>query len=77
VKKWLAIRKKAGRKIDPKTAEVDWTYELTLDPYGSTQSSQRNTVKWEGNTSLGHPEVTYGSGLAIYQAQLGMRCGKN
>ena len=32
--KWLAIRKKAGRKIDPETAEVDWIYAQTLDPYG-------------------------------------------
>ena len=31
---WLAIRKEAGLKIDPKTAEVEWTYALTLDPYG-------------------------------------------
>jgi hypothetical protein len=34
IKKWLAIRKKAGRKIDPETAEVDWIYAQTLDPYG-------------------------------------------
>ncbi|SRR6266568_3066204 len=32
--KWLAIRKKAGCKIDPETAEVDWIYAQTLDPYG-------------------------------------------
>jgi hypothetical protein len=31
---WLAIRKKAGRKIDPETAEVMWGYEKTGDPYG-------------------------------------------
>ena len=31
---WLAIRKEAGLKIDPETAEVDWTYAATLDPYG-------------------------------------------
>jgi hypothetical protein len=31
---WLAIRKKAGLKIDPETAEVDWSYAQTLDPYG-------------------------------------------
>jgi hypothetical protein len=34
VQKWLAIRKKAGRKIDPETAEVDWAYVQDLDPYG-------------------------------------------
>jgi hypothetical protein len=34
VKKWLAIRKEAGRKIDPETAEVYWIYGVTGDPYG-------------------------------------------
>jgi hypothetical protein len=34
VKQWLAIRKEAGFKIDPETAEVDWNYAQTLDPYG-------------------------------------------
>ena len=24
----------AGRRIDPETAEVDWDYAETLDPYG-------------------------------------------
>ena len=33
-KEWLAIRKKAGRQIDPKTAEVWWIFAQTLDPYG-------------------------------------------
>ena len=31
---WLASRKEAGFKIDPETAEVEWTYAQTLDPYG-------------------------------------------
>jgi hypothetical protein len=31
---WLAIRKEAGLKIDPETAEVDWEYGLVMDPYG-------------------------------------------
>jgi hypothetical protein len=34
IEQWLAIRKEAGLKIDPETAEVDVTYGLTLDPYG-------------------------------------------
>jgi hypothetical protein len=33
-KVWLAIRKEAGLKIDPETAEVEWTYAQVLDPYG-------------------------------------------
>jgi hypothetical protein len=28
------LLKTAGRQIDPATAEVEWTYEYTLDPYG-------------------------------------------
>ncbi len=31
---WLAIRKEAGLKIDPATAEVTWTYIQIADPYG-------------------------------------------
>jgi hypothetical protein len=31
---WLAIRKKAALRIDPETAEAEWTYAQTLDPYG-------------------------------------------
>ena len=34
VEEWLAIRKEEGLKIDPDTAEVDWVYAQTLDPYG-------------------------------------------
>jgi len=34
VKQWLAIRKEAGLNIDLETAEVDWIYAQTLDPYG-------------------------------------------
>ena len=34
LEQWLAVRKDIGLKIDPKTAEVDWTYAQTLDPYG-------------------------------------------
>jgi hypothetical protein len=34
LEEWLAIRKEAGLKINAETAEVDWMYALTLDPYG-------------------------------------------
>jgi hypothetical protein len=29
-----ALRQAVGRQIDPETAEVDWIYAQTLDPYG-------------------------------------------
>jgi hypothetical protein len=34
IEQWLAIRKEAGLKIDPETAEVDWNYGDICDPYG-------------------------------------------
>jgi hypothetical protein len=34
VEQWLLIRKEAGLTINADTAEVDWWYGLTLDPYG-------------------------------------------
>jgi hypothetical protein len=34
IEEWLAIRKAEALKIDPDTAEVDWEYRQTLDPYG-------------------------------------------
>jgi len=34
IKQFRAVRKEAGRHIDPATAEVMWVYAQTLDPYG-------------------------------------------
>jgi hypothetical protein len=34
IEQWLAIRKEAGLKIDPATAEICTLYAQTLDPYG-------------------------------------------
>jgi hypothetical protein len=34
IKRWLEIRREEGLRIDPETAEVDWNYVQTLDPYG-------------------------------------------
>ena len=34
VEEWLQIRKEAALRIDPETAEVMWSFEYTLDPYG-------------------------------------------
>jgi hypothetical protein len=33
-KAWLDERKREALLIDPATAEVEWSYEQTLDPYG-------------------------------------------
>ena len=34
IKKWLAARKAAGRRINPDKAEIIWLYCQELDPYG-------------------------------------------
>jgi hypothetical protein len=34
IRDWLEIRKQEGMRIDPETAEVDWSYAETFDPYG-------------------------------------------
>ena len=34
LEQWLQMRKEEGRKIDPETAEVWFTWAQTLDPYG-------------------------------------------
>ena len=33
VEQWLAIRKEAGLRIDPATADVMWCHRFTIDPY--------------------------------------------
>lgn len=33
VKEWLAARRQAGLKLDPKNAEIDYSYGQILDPY--------------------------------------------
>jgi hypothetical protein len=34
IEQWLAARREEGLKIDPETAETEWWYAQTLDPYG-------------------------------------------
>jgi hypothetical protein len=34
IEQYLAIRKKAALEIDPRTAEIEWWYAQTVDPYG-------------------------------------------
>ena len=38
IEQWLAIRKEAGLKIDPETAEVEWIYAQT--PSNNPKKSQ-------------------------------------
>ena len=41
LEQWLEIRKEAGLRIDPETAEVTWSFELTLDPADVSPLLQR------------------------------------
>ena len=34
MEQWLQIRKEEAMRIDPETAEVEWSYRETFDPYG-------------------------------------------
>jgi hypothetical protein len=45
VEEWLAIRKEAGRKIDPETAEVTWIFAYDFDPYG-VDPELPDELKW-------------------------------
>ncbi len=45
VEQWLAIRKEAGLRIDPETAEVMWSYEYVADPYGVDPGACRKNFK--------------------------------
>ena len=77
VEQWLATRKEAGLKIDPETAEVDWIYAQTLDPYGVYRTSRRNASKLGVNILPVLPEATYGSILVICPRRSKPRCGKS
>ena len=49
IERWLAIRKEAGVKIDPETAEVDWDYGNTLTRMGSgTNGKSRKNSRSSG-----------------------------
>src|SRR5262249_38080334 len=72
---WLAIRKEAGLKIDPQTAEVDWGYALTLDPYGVYP--ERNTNRSGGHILPVLLETTCGSILAICPRRRETPCGRS
>jgi hypothetical protein len=44
VDQWLAVRKEAGLKIDPETAEVTWGYSDIGDPYGAVPAHREGCI---------------------------------
>jgi hypothetical protein len=71
VEQWLAIRKEAGLKIDPKTAEVEWRYAQTLHPYG-VYPDLPEECQQVGNTS---PDPPVGSTFTTCRRRPAM-CGR-
>jgi hypothetical protein len=73
--------RETGKLIDPKTAEVQWTYARIVDPYGIDPmfSDEGSTVKsvivLGGSTSPVLPEVN-GSASKICRRLPGPPCGR-
>jgi hypothetical protein len=74
---WLAIRKEAGLKIDPETAEVCWRYARVGDPYGVFPGLRKNPTALGESTSLALREVTFGSSSATFLRQRWLPCGRD
>ena len=66
VDEWLAIRREAGSRIDPETAEVTWNYARTLDPYGVYPDLPPECQQVGREYFARSPTVTFGSALTTY-----------
>lgn len=77
LKEWLAIRKEAGLKIDPETAEVDWCYALTLDPYGVYPELPEDCRQVGREYFARSPESDIWVNSATSLRLRGQRCGKS
>ena len=56
-KKWLAIRRKAGRKINPATAEVTCRHGQILDPYGVVEFLPKEHYQYGRNYFARSPRI--------------------
>jgi hypothetical protein len=65
IEEWLALRKEAGRHIDPETAELDWDYGEVMDSYGIDPNLPQNVGVLGVSISLVRPAVTSGFISAI------------
>jgi hypothetical protein len=76
IQEFLAIRKEAGLKIDPETAEVDWAYAQVLDPYGISPPDEEHECIGRAYFARSRA-VTFGSSLVTFPRQPEARCGKS
>jgi hypothetical protein len=74
---WLAIRKEAAFQIDPETAEVEWSYGQTLDPYGVNPDLPEEYHCIGRNYFARAPEATCGLSSAICRIPCGTLCGRS
>lgn len=72
-----ALRQAVGLHIDPETAEVDWIYAQTLDPYGDHPDLPEECRRLGGNTSHVLQEAMYGSILATCPRPRAKPCGRS
>jgi hypothetical protein len=76
-KVWLAIRKEGGLKIDAETAEVEWAYAQTLDPYGVDADLPEELQQMGREYFAVLPAATCGSTLTTCRTRLKTPCRKS
>ena len=77
IEEFLTIRKEAGLKIDPETAEVDGYMQRSSILMGSIRTCRMKLPALGERTSLALRTVTFGSSSATYPRQPETRCGKS
>ena len=73
--KFLAVRREAGVKIDPATAEVDWIYAQVMNPCGIYPEISADCVGRSYFARSPESDIWLSSGICPRPP--GMRCGKS
>jgi len=74
-KAWLDERKREALLIDPATAEVDWGFGQTLDPYGTIPTCLRSFSRSAENISPGGRGATFGFTSTTSPTMSARSCG--
>ena len=75
IKAWLDERKREALLIDPATAEVDWSYGQTLDPYGVIPDLPEELQQVGRNISPDGRGATFGFTSATFPTRSARSCG--
>jgi hypothetical protein len=76
-KAWLDERKREALLIDPATAEVDWGFGQTLDPYGTIPTCLRSFSRSAENISPGGLGATFGFTSTTSPTMSARSCGRH